>query len=117
MLNIDLITNSPLLILEDMVTRTHTFKFGLTELNFTLCLDPDLDFSGNLRSRYYIARSLRVEDSLSKGQNVYEVNFIFSKSNEKKEYDCLMFNDGRTSIAGLSEDILKLLSRNLIQDA
>lgn len=113
LLNIELVTNSPLLILESMTTQTHTFKFGLTELNFSVCLDPDLDFNGKLRSNYYIARSLRVEDSFSKGQNAYEVNCIFSKSNDKAKYDCIMYKDGKTNIVNLPNDILKMLDENL----
>ena len=115
LLNIELVTNSPLLILENMTTQTHTFKFGLTELNFSVCLDPDLDFNGNLRSSYYIARSLRVEDSFSKGLNAYEVNCIFSKSNDKSKYDCLMYKDDKIRIADLPDKVLKMLAEDLSQ--
>lgn len=104
------LTDSPILILEDVQTRTTTFQFGLTELKCTLCLDHDLDDSGVPKSEMFIVKSLRDEDCFKRSTNAFEVNLIFSKENNVKLYDCCTFNDGKVKIDDLPESVKNKLS-------
>ncbi|MBR2484050.1 MAG: hypothetical protein IKB53_04825 [Oscillospiraceae bacterium] len=104
------ITNSPLLILESITTDTAIYKFGLTELECTVCLDHDLDDLGIPKSNMLIAKSLRDEDSFGRGQDAFEVNMIFCKANDAKLYDRCTFDDGKYSKADLSEEVVEKLS-------
>lgn len=81
-------------VLEDITTDTAYYKFGFTELNFTLCFCEDLDNSGNKRSGYYIAKSFRVEDSFERTDNVYEIKYILSKRNDEKIYNKILLDNG-----------------------
>lgn len=87
--NLPAVVNSDLIVLETLGTHSKTYEFGFTELNFTLCLDKDLDAQGNARSNYYIVQSLRDEDSFSRSGQQYECNYIFSKQNDQLLYDTL----------------------------
>ena len=107
------VINSPLLILEDLQTQTLTYKFGLTELNFTVCLDHDSGSTGIPVSNYYVVRSLRVEDSFSRGQDAYEVNFIFCKNNTSEKYSTVTYKDAGKSINSLPQNILEKLDETL----
>lgn len=96
--NICAVIDSDLLILSDMTTGTFVYKFGLTELNFTIGVSYDLDKNGNKKSDVFIARSLRVEDSFAKGQIASEVDFILKKRNDQKLYSEITFFDKRRSL-------------------
>lgn len=111
--NISKITNSPIFILEDIKTQTFTYKFGLTELNFTVCLSHDTDYNGKIQSSCFIPRSLRVEDSFGRESDAFEVNFIFSKNNDEKRYSTIAYQDGKASIDTLPEEIKVLLTESL----
>lgn len=108
------ITDSPLLVLESVTTDTAVYKFGLTELACTVCLDHDLDGMGHPKSSMLIAKSLRDEDSFNRGQNAYEINMIFCKANTAKIYDSCTFNDKKCSKEDLPEEILKKLSPEIL---
>ena len=98
------VTNSDLIILEDLYTNTATYKFGVTDLGFTVCLDKDV------ASNHYYPRSLRVEDSFDRASDAFEVDYIFSKPNDEKLYsDLLYMNNGR-SLDNLPEEIASLIN-------
>ncbi|MFI3326159.1 MAG: PBECR4 domain-containing protein [Clostridia bacterium] len=84
--------NSALFILETIKTDTYTYKFGFTELEFTLLLGEDIDKNGNKRSKYFFPKSFRIEDCFKKSENVYAVDYIFKKKNDKKIYDSILYN-------------------------
>ncbi|MCD8129687.1 MAG: PBECR4 domain-containing protein [Lachnospiraceae bacterium] len=107
------VTNSEIFILEDTQTVTFTYKFGLTDLECTVCLSKDIDKSGKKVSRYYIARSLRAEDSFDKAADAFEVQYIFSKPGEKWLYDTIMYADKRCSINSLPPQVLDMLDDKL----
>lgn len=113
--NLSKLTNTPIFILEDLKTQTFTYKFGLTELNFTLCLSHDVDLEGNMKSSFYIPRSLRVEDSFGRESNAFEVNYIFSKRNDEKKYSVITCNDGKTKVSELPDMIKMMLSDDLLK--
>lgn len=112
--NISAVTESEIFMLEDLTTNTFAYKFGLTELNFTLCLKEDVDSLGNVVSDKYIARSLRVEDSVSRSSDAYEVQYIFSKRNDEKLYNVLKYSDERYEISNLSQEILDKVDNSLL---
>lgn len=72
-------------MLEEIKTNSQIYKFGTTNLKFTLCLNEDLDDTGKTRSECYIVQSLRDEDCFSKSENVYEVTHIFARANDRKK--------------------------------
>lgn len=89
-------------MLEEIHTDTKTYKFGTTDLNFTLCLNKEYNTDGKEKSECYIVESLRDEDCFSKCKTAYEVNYIFQsqmmQSNIQKcclEIEKLIFNNYR----------------------
>lgn len=92
--NLPKIVGAKTLLLENISTKTAVFKFGFTELHFTLCLCEDIDSNGDKQSDYYLAQSFRVEDCFDKSTDVYEVVAILEKKNSEKEYNIIRyFND------------------------
>lgn len=114
--NISAVTDSEIFILEDLATNTFTYKFGLTELNFTLCLKEDTDFLGNIVSNKYVVRSLRVEDSVPRSSDAYEVQYIFAKRNDEKLYSSLKYIDERYEVSNLPENVLSKLDCSLLNN-
>ncbi len=80
-------------MLEDISTNTHSYKFGTTDMEFTLLFDEDRDDLGNLRSEKYVVVSLRDEDCFDKASNVYSITHILSKPNDAKLYDTIIHKD------------------------
>lgn len=114
--NLPAVVNSDLIVLETLGTHSKTYEFGFTELNFTLCLDKDLDAQGNARSNYYIVQSLRDEDSFSRSGQQYECNYIFSKQNDQLLYDTLNYSDGTINMNDLPEGVKNKLCSALLTD-
>ncbi|MBP3361756.1 MAG: hypothetical protein J6N52_12930 [Clostridia bacterium] len=114
--NISAATNSGIFMLENLATDTFTYKFGLTELNFTLCLKKDVDTLGNVVSDKYVVRSLRVEDSVSRSSDAYEVQYIFAKRNDERLYNVLKYRDKRYDISSLPQNILNKLDISLFNE-
>lgn len=80
-------------LLEDITTMSATYKFGFTELNFTLCFGEDLDINGCKKSDYYIVQSLRDEDCFSRSNGVFDIDYIFKKKNNEKLYRELLYQN------------------------
>ena len=66
-------------MLEEINTKTTTYKFGTTDMNFTLCLNKEKDKDGNEKGTCYIVQSLRDEDCFPKAANVYDVTHLLNK--------------------------------------
>ncbi len=107
------LAGSESLMLEEITTQTKTYKFGTTDLNFTLCMDKEYDSSGNEKGDCYVVQSLRDEDCFSKSKDVFEVTHIFVRPNDSKKYDTLLYQDPRYSVSQLPEEILSLLNDDL----
>lgn len=107
------IVNSDIIVLEELGTASRVYKFGFTELGFTLCLDKDFDADGRPRSDYYIVHSLRDGDCFSKSLCQYECNFVFSKQNDRVLYDTLNFSDGKADVSCLPDEIKEKLAPEL----
>lgn len=108
-------TNSDSFMLEDITTASVRFKFGTTDLNFTLCFDREYDDKGNAISECYITKSLRDEDCFSKSANVYEITHILSCPNDKKLYSNLLYMDKKSSLNELPKSVIHMLDDNLLQ--
>lgn len=101
-------------ILEDITTETQSYKFGTTDLDFTLCFDHDKTKNGEIIETNYVPFSLRDEDCFSKSSSVYDVTHIFRKQNDTKEYTDILYHDPAFPVADLPKEIKALLSEELI---
>lgn len=100
-------------MLEEILTDTKTYKFGTTDLNFTLCLNKEYDDKGREKSECYIVESLRDGDCFSRSKTVYEVSHIFARNNDAAKYSELLFMDKRFTMAGLSDEIVGMIEEEL----
>ena len=101
-------------MLEEISTNTQSYKFGTTDLNFTLCMNKELDTAGNEKGDCYVVQSLRDEDCFSKSKSAYSVTHIFSKQNDKKKYTDLLFMDRNSNLTDLPDEIKLLLDEGLL---
>lgn len=101
-------------LLEDISTSTACYKFGTTDMNFTLCLNREYDANGCPKGTNYIVQSLRDEDCFDRSNNVFEVAYIFSKQNDVSQYTNLEYADARYTLNNLPESITAMLSIELL---
>ncbi|MCD8022951.1 MAG: PBECR4 domain-containing protein [Lachnospiraceae bacterium] len=111
--NLNRVIDSAIFILEDTETNTFTYKFGLTDLKLTVCLSEDTDENGKVVGDHYIARSLRVEDSFDRADGAFEVQYIFSKKNDQRKYDTIMYMDKGMTIEELSSEVQEILDDSI----
>ena len=102
--NLPKIIESEAFVLENIGTQTAVFKFGFTELNFTVCLCEDINASGDKQSGYYLPQSFRIEDCFDKSKNVYEIYAILEKKNTEKLYNVIRYHDKNKEI-GLTDEL------------
>ena len=100
-------------MLEEILTNTKSYKFGTTNLNFTLCLNKEYDKNGQEKSECYIVESLRDEDCFSKSKTAYEVSHIFSKDNSVFKYNNLLFMDKKSDLDMLPDKIASMIEDSL----
>lgn len=100
-------------MLEEILTNTKSYRFGTTNLKFTLCLNKEYDENGQEKSECYIVESLRDEDCFSKSRTAYEVSHIFSKDNSDKKYSNLLFMDRRSGLDMLPDNVALIIEDNL----
>ena len=98
-------------LLEEITTQTRSYKFGTTDLKFTLCMNKELDADGKEKGNCYIVESLRDEDCFQKADNVFAVSHIFVKPNDAKIYGKMLYRDEKTP--AIPEQVLTLLSDGL----
>ncbi|MFR6136004.1 MAG: PBECR4 domain-containing protein [Blautia massiliensis (ex Durand et al. 2017)] len=101
-------------MLEEIVTDTRTYKFGTTDLNFTLCLNKEYDDQGQQKGDCFVVESLRDEDCFSKSRTAYTVTHIFSAPNDAKKYTTLLFLDENAMIDSLPDEIKNMLDQTLL---
>ncbi len=102
-------------MLEEILTNTRSYRFGATNLKFTLCLNKECDDNGQEKSECYIVESLRDEDCFSKCKIAYEVSHILSKGNTAKKYSDLLFMDKKSNMEDLSDDIASMIENGVFQ--
>ena len=72
-------------MLEEITTQSQTYKFGTTDLNFSLCMNKEFDETGAEKGDCYVVQSLRDEDCFSKSKEAYVVTHILSRPNDQKK--------------------------------
>ena len=101
-------------LLEEIKTDTQSYKFGTTDLNFTLCMNKELDDQGNEKGDCFVVQFLRDEDCFSRSKEAYSVTHIFSRANDKKKYTDLLFLDKNADMNNLPQEVKKLLDDCLL---
>lgn len=100
------ITSTDILIAKNISTATFTYKIGLTDLEFVVCLGNNTDRQGNVIDHYFIPYSFRVEEIKNeKFGELCAVTHVLKKQTGMKKYNILTFGDGNT-LKELSKDIL-----------
>lgn len=103
-------------MLEEIMTNTRTFKFGTTDLKFSICMNKETDENGVEKGECYVVESLRDEDCFSKSKEAYTVTHIFSRPNDGKKYTDLLYMDASSSMEELPEEIKDVLESSLCVD-
>lgn len=101
-------------MLEEIGTTTRTFQFGATNLQFTICLDQPQYTSKARGNTLYVPESLRDEDCFARSREVYAVSYIFSKPNNMRQYDTLVYRDQDATLQDLESEIIRMLTPELI---
>lgn len=101
-------------MLEEISTSTKMYKFGTTDLHFSLCMNKELDNNGKEKGTCYVVQSLRDEDCFARSKNVYDVTHILSKQNDAKKYTEIRYADERELLSGLKPEILELIDESII---
>lgn len=101
-------------MLEEFVTESKTYKFGTTDLDFSLCIDNDHDPQGNVVGDCFVAWSLRDGDEVSKAKNAYAVTHILSKKNTAAKYTDILFIDKGETVESLPADVLAMVDEALV---
>ena len=108
------ITITDILIVKDILTSTFTYKLGLTDLEFVVCLGNNTDKQGNVIGNYFIPYSFRVEEiKNNKFGDLYAVTHILKKQTGIKKYNTLTFGDINT-LKKLPVDILDKVETNIL---
>lgn len=102
-------------MLEDIKTDTKSYKFGTTDLHFTLCLGRPTDAKGNEVGDCFIVESLRDEDCFSKSVGAFVVTHILFKPNDKKQYSDILFMDKSATLDNLPQEVKQMLSDELLE--
>ncbi len=101
-------------MLEEIVTDTTSYKFGTTDMNFTLCMNKELDDNGNEKGDCYVVQSLRDEDCFAKSKGAYTVTHIFVRPNDQKKYSELLYIDRSADQKGLPDVVKNMISAELL---
>lgn len=105
--DISTLATSESIMLEDIHTATRSYKFGTTDLRFSLCVDKEFDTLGNPIGACHVVHSLRAEDCFQRSQKVYNITHIFSRPNDERLYTELCYCDGS---AGLPREMHELVA-------
>ena len=108
------LASSECFMLEEIKTNTQTYKFGTTDLNFSLCMNKEFDRYGYAKDDCYIVQSLRDEECFSKSKSAYVVTHILSRKNDAKAYTELRYMNQSSTLEDLSAQILAMVDLNLL---
>lgn len=100
-------------MLEEITTQTQSYKFGTTDLHFSLCMNKELDDEGKEKGECYVVQSLRDEDCFSKSKDAYVVTHIFAKPNDAKRYAELLYRDESPQGCEVPGTVLDMLDDGL----
>lgn len=81
-------------VITDIETKTFSYKLGVANLEFTICLGDDKNSQGEIQGNCKVPYSFRVEgiDS-SKSDNIYPVSHVLKKKTGEKKYHILTYGD------------------------
>ena len=108
-------SSSESFMLERISTDTQNYKFGTTDLHFTLCMGKPTDAEGNVVGDCFVVESLRDEDCFSKSADVFAVTHILSKSNDAKKYTDILFMDAAATLDDFPNEVKQMLSNELLE--
>ena len=110
------LASSESFILEEISTESREYRFGTTDLNFTLCMDMEYDAEGNEKGDCLVVYSLRDGDCFDKSRDVYSVSHILSRANNVKgKYAEILFCDASRSLNDLPENIKAIIDEGLLK--
>jgi hypothetical protein len=112
--NIATLAGAESIMLEEITTTTQVYRFGTTDLRFTLCFDRETDETGAVKGDCFVAYSLRDGDCFSKSKNIFPVTHIFSRPNDQKQYSTLLYCDPVSLPAELPEAVQAMLCPELL---
>lgn len=101
--------------MEEITTNTQSYKFGTTDLNFTLCMNKEKDDQENEKGDCFVVESLRDEDCFSKSNQAYVVTHIFARQNDVKKYTDMLYIDSSASMEDLPENVKDMLEPSLLE--
>ncbi len=101
-------------MLKDVNTQTESYKYGTTDLEFSLCFNKEYDVNGIEQGDCFIAKSLRDEDCFSKSNDVFTITHIYSKANDEKKYNQELYCEQGYSVDDLPPEIQSMLSEDLL---
>ncbi|MGN0678220.1 MAG: PBECR4 domain-containing protein [Oscillospiraceae bacterium] len=104
------------LMLKDIKTNTEIYKYGTTDLQFSLCFNKERDANGIEQGNCFIAKSLRDEDCFSKSNDVFTITHIYSKRNDEKKYSQELYCEQGYSTDDLLPEIKEMLSEELLRE-
>lgn len=102
-------------MLEEIKTVTQTFKFGTTDLKFSLCFNREFDEFGAEKGECYVVESLRDEDCFSRSKEAFMVTHIFSKANDKKQYTECLYMDVACTMKDVPQNVQAMLAEELMR--
>ena len=103
-------------MLKDVNTQTESYKYGTTDLEFSLCFNKEYDVNGIEQGDCFIAKSLRDEDCFSKSNDVFTITHIYSKKNDEKKYSQELYCEQGHSTDDLLPEIKEMLSEELLRE-
>lgn len=86
-------------------TKTFSYKLGVANLKFTVCLGDDKNSLGEIQGKCKVPYSFRVEGiSDTKSDDIYSVSHVLRKKTGEKKYHILTYGD-RNALKDLNKDI------------
>lgn len=104
------LTTSDVLIHEDLTTDTSTYKFGVSDLAFTVCLERCQTLLGN---PYFFIKSLRAGDGINRSRDTYEVDCTLCRNTDCPYFTSVPYIDARYKLNMLPASVISRLSPEL----
>ena len=81
-------------VVMDIETKTFSYKLGVANLEFTVCLGDDKNSQGEIQGNCKVPYSFRVEGiENSKSDKIYSVSHVLKKKTCDKKYHILTYGD------------------------
>lgn len=81
-------------VVMDIETKTFSYKLGVANLEFTVCLGDDKNSQGEIQGNCKVPYSFRVEGiENSKSDKIYSVSHVLKKKTGEKKYHILTYGD------------------------